>query len=65
MTLKGEEQTIKKSAKTNDEVRRDICARSFWVRGQKAFFEVRVLDPNVRRYSDSEDSEAMLFLERT
>ena len=41
MTLIGEEQTMSKTAKTNDEVRLDICARSFWVSSQKEFFETR------------------------
>ena len=47
----GEEQTMRKTAQTNDEVRLAICARSFWVIGQKAFFNVWVFDPNARRYS--------------
>ena len=28
----------------------DISARDFWVKGQKAFFDVRVFDPNASRY---------------
>ena len=32
LTLVGE-QTMCKTAKTNDEVRLDICAKSFWVSG--------------------------------
>ena len=51
LTLNGEEQTMSKTAKKNGEVRLDICARSFWVSGQKAFFDVRVFNPNARRYS--------------
>ena len=47
LTLNGEEQTMRKTAK----LLLDICARSFWVNGQKAFFDVRVFDPNARRYS--------------
>ena len=50
-TLNGQQHTMRKTAKTNDEVRLDICARSFWVSGQKAFFDVRVFDPNSRSYS--------------
>ena len=47
LTLNGEEQkTMTKTAKKNDEVRLDICARSFWVSGHKAFFDVKVFDPN-------------------
>ena len=47
LTLNGEEQTMRKTAETNDEVQLDICARSFWVSGQKAFFEVSVFDQKV------------------
>ena len=42
---------MSKTAKKNDEVRLDICARSFWVSGHKAFFDVKVFDPNAWRYS--------------
>ena len=42
---------MSKRAKKNDEVRVDICARSFWVSDQKAFFNVRVFDLNAGRYS--------------
>ena len=51
MTLNGNKQTMSKANKTNDAVRLDICTKSFWVGGQKAFFELRVFDPNARRYS--------------
>ena len=34
LTLNGEQQTMRKTAKTNDEVRLDICGRSFWVSGE-------------------------------
>ena len=46
LTLNGKEQTMSNAAKKNDEVRLDLCARSFWVSGQKAFIDVRVFDPN-------------------
>ena len=46
LTLNGEKQTMRKTAKMNDEVRLDICAGSFWVSGQKTFFDVKVFDPN-------------------
>ena len=39
-----------KSTKTGDEARTDICARGFWIKGQQAFFDVRVFDPNASRY---------------
>ena len=51
LPLNEVEQTMRKTVKANDEVRLDICARSFWVRGQKAFFDVRVFDLNARWYS--------------
>ena len=51
LSLNGEEQTMRKTAKTNDEVQLDVCPRSFSVSGQKAFFDVRVFDPNAQRYS--------------
>ena len=51
LTLNGEEETVRKTAETNDEVRLNICARSFWVSGQNAFFHIRVFDPNSQRYS--------------
>ena len=47
--LTGENMEIR-SAKIGDEARLDISARDFWVRGQKAFFDVRVFDPNASRY---------------
>ena len=46
LTLNGEKQTMSKIVKKSDEVRLDICARSFWFTDQKAFFDVRVFDPN-------------------
>ena len=46
LALNGKEQTLRKTAKTNNEVRLDICANSFWVSGQKAFFDAKVSDPN-------------------
>ena len=49
LKLNGEEQTTNKTAKENDDVQLGICARIFWVIGQKAFFDVRVFDPNTRR----------------
>ena len=42
---------MSKTAKKNDEVPLDICARSFWVSGQKLFFGVTVFNPNAQRYS--------------
>ena len=47
------EQLRYRSAITGDEARLDILARSFWVRGQEAFLDIRVFDPNTNRYLDS------------
>ena len=44
------EQLQYRSAITGGEVRLDIRARSFWVRGQEAFLDIRVFDPNANRY---------------
>ena len=46
--LTGEE--LPPTTKTGDEVRLDIKARGFWVKGQDAFFDVRVFNPNASRY---------------
>lgn len=37
------------SANTLDEARLDISARSFWIIGQRAFFDISVLGPNAQR----------------
>ena len=39
-----------RSAIHGDEARLDIQARGFWERGQQAFLDVRVFDPNTCRY---------------
>ena len=44
------EQLQYRLAITGDEARLDIRARSFWVRGQEAFLDIRVFDPNANRY---------------
>ena len=41
---------VPSTANTNNSARLDICARSFWIMCQKAFFDVRVFDSNVSRY---------------
>ena len=38
------------TANTNDDARLDASARSFWITGQKAFFDVRVFDSNTLWY---------------
>ena len=44
--LSGEE--IKRNQ--SDEARSDISARGFWIRGQRASFDIRVFDPNAQRH---------------
>ena len=39
-----------RSANTSAEARLDISARGFWTKHQMAFFDVRVFDPNAKRY---------------
>ena len=41
---------VPSTAKTNDGARLDVSTRSFWITGQKVFFDVRVFHPNVSRY---------------
>ena len=38
---------------TGDKARLAILARSFWLRGQEAFLDIRVFDPNTNRYLNS------------
>ena len=38
---------------TRTEARLDIRSRGFWVRGQQAFFDIRVFDQNAKRYLNS------------
>ena len=42
-----------RTANTRTEARLDIRSRGFWVRGQQAFFNIRVFDPNAKRYLNS------------
>ena len=41
----------------SEEARSDICARGFWTTGQMAFFDVRVFNPNAKRYVSQEPSK--------
>ena len=49
LPLSGEELYGRTTNRSN-EARLDIRARGFWNRGQQAFFNVRVFDPNACRY---------------
>ena len=42
--LTGERLNLR-SANIDDEARLDIRARSFWMRGEQAFFDVRIFNP--------------------
>ena len=46
-----------KTANTTDDARVDVSARGFWVRGQKAFFDVRIFNPTAKSYSAQTLSE--------
>ena len=49
LPLSGEELHGRTTNQSN-EARLDIRARGFWNRGQQAFFDIRVFDPNACRY---------------
>ena len=49
---------------TNDGARLDVSARSFWITGQKAFFNVRVFDPNASRYQSKSLKQCFAVNER-
>ena len=44
------EDLSNRTANRSNEVRLDVRARGFWERGQQAFFDLRVFDPNTCRY---------------
>ena len=41
---------LNSSASSSDDVRLDVSARSFWQRGQRAFFDVRVFNPFAKNH---------------
>ena len=49
---------IQYSTAAGNEVRLDIIARGLWQAGQMAFLDVRVFNPNAKRYANIELSEA-------
>ena len=57
MELTGEALTLR-TANTARDARLDISARGVWTRNQRAFFDVRVFDPNARRYQNQSLSQA-------
>ena len=44
LPLEGEHLRYR-TANTTNEARVDVCARGFWTRGQRAFFDIRIFDP--------------------
>ena len=42
-----------RTVNTCTEARLDIRSSGFWVRGQQAFFDIGVFDPNAKRYLNS------------
>ena len=52
------ESLVEKMANETDEARLDVSARGFWIAGQMAFFDVRVFNPNAKRYANQELSKA-------
>ena len=50
-------QLTEKMSIRSDEARVNIAARSFWVTGQMAFFDVRVFNPIAKRYVISTQRE--------
>ena len=60
--LTGESFT--QSIATRSEVRLDVCAREFCQVGQMAFFDVRVFNPNARRYAKQEPSKTYQINEK-
>ena len=50
-------ETFQSSTLTGNEVRLDICVRGFWQTGQMKFFDVRVFNPNAKRYVNQDISK--------
>ena len=61
--LSGETMT-NRTANTANEARLDISARNVWSRNQRAFFDVRVFNPNARRFQNQTLSQTYLANER-
>ena len=49
--LTGEKFTLK-SANTDDHARLDVSARGVWIKGNRAFFDVRVFNPLAQTYNN-------------
>ena len=53
-----------RSAIENNKARLDIRVRIFWIRGQQAFLDIRVFDPNKCRQSNSSLSQCYAINEK-
>ena len=51
-------EVFPKSSITTDDARVDVAARGVWVKGQMAFFDVRVFNPTAKSYLNSDLSVA-------
>jgi hypothetical protein len=54
------EQLEHKTANTQNEARADVSATGFWVKGQRAFLDIRVFDPNATRYQNQNIQQCYL-----
>ena len=52
------------SANVSDEARLDVSARGFWSRGQRAFFDVKVFNPNAQRHLGQSLSQCYIANEK-
>ena len=57
-------ETFAPSTATGNKVRLDVCARGFWQAGQMTFFNVKVFNPNARRYAKQELSKTYQLNEK-
>ena len=63
LPLTGEEFDARTTNKAN-EARMDVRAAGFWVKGQKAFLDIRVFDPNASRYHNQAVNQCYLSNEK-
>ena len=63
-TIVTNHNLVPSAANTNDFARLDVSARSSWMMGQKAFFDVRVFDPNASRYQPKSLKQCFAVNER-
>jgi len=62
--LTGETLTSGRSANRSSEARLDISARGVWCRHQRAFFDVRIFNPNAPRYLNQKLSKTYVTHEK-